>query len=56
MLGIEEVLDLTEINLKYQQAIEEWEKYQQEVKQEREKKMLDMYPEEIVGDSERSQK
>ena len=53
ILGIDAtILNQQQARQKYLEAVEEWEQYQKEAKQQREKEMLDMYPIEIVGDDE----
>ena len=44
------------LKAKYKQALKEWNDYKENVVTEREKELLDIYPEEIIGDSEEIQK
>jgi len=57
VIGLEnELLTLQQAKQKYEEANNNWVQYQKEVKEQREKELLNMYPVEIASDNEDTEK
>ena len=53
---LDELLEYSELKELYEESVTKWNQYKEEVSKEKELRLLDCYPEDIVGDSDKKKK